>query len=102
MLDAAYDEEIKIMEPRLEFKTEAFQAILDETKKARPAGEKKSNLKTSSTGAILTAWRKMVSLTNSGRGNDHPYDRRLLDNPVEHNIDILRTHRHGIFFIVAG
>ena len=31
LLDAAYDEEIKVMEPRLEFKTEAFQAILDET-----------------------------------------------------------------------
>jgi NitT/TauT family transport system substrate-binding protein len=31
ILDAAYDEEIKVMEPRLEFKTEAFQAILDET-----------------------------------------------------------------------
>src|SRR5207249_11051385 len=29
---AAYDEEIKVMEPRLEFKTEAFQAILDEAK----------------------------------------------------------------------
>jgi ABC-type nitrate/sulfonate/bicarbonate transport system substrate-binding protein len=33
ILDAAYDEEIKVMEPRLEFKTEAFQAILDETAK---------------------------------------------------------------------
>ncbi len=31
LLDAAYDEEIKVMERRLEFKTEAFQAILDET-----------------------------------------------------------------------
>lgn len=31
VLDAAYDEEIKVIEPRLEFKTEAFQAILDET-----------------------------------------------------------------------
>jgi NitT/TauT family transport system substrate-binding protein len=31
ILDAAYDEEIKVMEPRLEFKGEAFQAILDET-----------------------------------------------------------------------
>jgi hypothetical protein len=40
VLDAAYDEEIEIMEPKLEFKTEAFQAILDETTKARPAGEK--------------------------------------------------------------
>ena len=44
----------------------------------------------------------MVSLTNSGRENDHPYDRRLLDNLVEHDIDILRAHRHGIFFVVAG
>jgi NitT/TauT family transport system substrate-binding protein len=42
-LDAAYDEEIKVMEPRLELKPEAFQAILDETarvdaraKKIRP------------------------------------------------------------------
>jgi hypothetical protein len=40
VLDAAYDEEIKIVEPRLEFKTEAFQSILDETAKARPAGKK--------------------------------------------------------------
>jgi ABC-type nitrate/sulfonate/bicarbonate transport system substrate-binding protein len=31
VLDAAYDEEIKVMEPRLQFKWEAFQAILDET-----------------------------------------------------------------------
>jgi NitT/TauT family transport system substrate-binding protein len=31
ILDAAYHEEIKVMEPRLEFKAEAFQAILDET-----------------------------------------------------------------------
>ena len=30
-LDAAYEEEIKVMEPRLELKPEAFQAILDET-----------------------------------------------------------------------
>ncbi|HEY7165403.1 MAG TPA: ABC transporter substrate-binding protein [Candidatus Binatia bacterium] len=35
-LDAAYDEEIKVMEPRLEFKNEAFQAILDETGKIDP------------------------------------------------------------------
>ena len=42
-LDAAYEEEIKVMEPRLELKPEAFQAILDETarvdaraKKIRP------------------------------------------------------------------
>ena len=33
LLDAAYEEEIKVMERRLEFKTEAFQAILDETAK---------------------------------------------------------------------
>jgi hypothetical protein len=32
-LDAAYDEEIRVMEPRLEFRNEAFQAILDETAK---------------------------------------------------------------------
>ncbi len=31
LLDAAYDEEIKVMEQRLEFKNEAFQAIIDET-----------------------------------------------------------------------
>ena len=43
LLDAAYDEEIKVLEPRLEFKNEAFQAIIDETgtvdaraKKIRP------------------------------------------------------------------
>ena len=90
------------MEPRLEFKTEAFHAILDETVKVDPRA-KKSNPKTSSTGVIiLTEWRRMVSLTNSGRENDHPYDHRLLDNLVEHNIDILRAHRNGIFFVVAG
>ena len=100
VLDAAYDEEIKIVEPRLEFKTEAFQSILDETAKARPAGEKNQTPRPHRPAHILTAWRKM--LTNSGRENDHPYDRRLLDNLVEHNIDILRAHRHGIFFIVAG
>jgi hypothetical protein len=83
------------MEPRLEFKTEAFQAILDETAKVDPRAKKNQ------TGAILTEWRKVVSLTNSGRENDHPYDRRLLDNLVEHDIDILRAHRHGIFFVVA-
>ena len=33
LLDAAYDEEIKVLEPRLEFKTEALQAIIDETAK---------------------------------------------------------------------
>ncbi len=31
LLDAAYDEEIKVLEPRLEFRSEAFQAIIDET-----------------------------------------------------------------------
>jgi ABC-type nitrate/sulfonate/bicarbonate transport system substrate-binding protein len=36
VLDAAYDEEIKVMEPRLEFKTEAIQAIIDETAKSDP------------------------------------------------------------------
>jgi hypothetical protein len=40
VLDAAYDEEIKVMEPRLEFKTEAFQAILDETAKVDPRARK--------------------------------------------------------------
>ena len=40
VLDAAYDEEIKVMEPRLEFKTEAFQAILDETAKTDPRAKK--------------------------------------------------------------
>ena len=40
ILDAAYDEEIKVMEPRLEFKTEAFQAILDETAKVDPRAKK--------------------------------------------------------------
>ena len=40
VLDAAYDEEIKVMEPRLEFKTEAFRAILDETAKVDPPAKK--------------------------------------------------------------
>ncbi|MBI3066931.1 MAG: ABC transporter substrate-binding protein [Deltaproteobacteria bacterium] len=40
ILDAAYDEEIKVMEPRLEFKTESFQAILDETAKVDPRAKK--------------------------------------------------------------
>jgi hypothetical protein len=40
LLDAAYDEEIKVMEPRLEFKMEAFQAILDETAKVDPRAKK--------------------------------------------------------------
>lgn len=42
---------INVMEPRLEFKTEAFHAILDETVKVDPRA-KKSNPKTSSTGVI--------------------------------------------------
>ncbi|MSP36918.1 MAG: hypothetical protein EXR70_00325 [Deltaproteobacteria bacterium] len=33
VLDSAYDEEIKALEPRLEFKLEALQAIIDETAK---------------------------------------------------------------------
>jgi NitT/TauT family transport system substrate-binding protein len=40
LLDAAYDEEIKVMEPRLQFKTEALQAILDETAKVDPRAKK--------------------------------------------------------------
>ena len=36
ILDAAYDEEIKVMEPRLEFKLDSIQAIVDETAKADP------------------------------------------------------------------
>ena len=40
ILDAAYDEEIKVMEPRLEFKTESFQAIIDETAKVDPRAKK--------------------------------------------------------------
>lgn len=40
ILDAAIDEEIKVMEPILEFKTEAFQAILDETGKVDPRVKK--------------------------------------------------------------
>jgi hypothetical protein len=40
LLEAAYDEEIKVMEPRLEFKPEAFQAILDETAKVDPRAKK--------------------------------------------------------------
>ena len=40
LLDAAYDEEIKVMEPRLEFKTESFQAIIDETAKIDPRAKK--------------------------------------------------------------
>ncbi|HEY6367771.1 MAG TPA: hypothetical protein VI585_23585, partial [Candidatus Binatia bacterium] len=40
VLDAAYDEEIKVMERRLAFKTEAFQAILDEATKVDPRASK--------------------------------------------------------------
>jgi ABC-type nitrate/sulfonate/bicarbonate transport system substrate-binding protein len=40
ILDAAYEEEIKVLEPRLEFKNEAFQAILDETAKVDPRAKK--------------------------------------------------------------
>jgi ABC-type nitrate/sulfonate/bicarbonate transport system substrate-binding protein len=36
ILDAAYDEEIKVMEPRMEFKLDSIQAIIDETAKADP------------------------------------------------------------------
>jgi ABC-type nitrate/sulfonate/bicarbonate transport system substrate-binding protein len=40
LLDAAYDEEIKVLEPRLEFKNEAFQAIIDETAKVDARAKK--------------------------------------------------------------
>jgi NitT/TauT family transport system substrate-binding protein len=40
VLDAAYDEEIKVMERRLEFKTAALQAILDETTKVDARAKK--------------------------------------------------------------
>jgi NitT/TauT family transport system substrate-binding protein len=40
LLDAAYDEEIKVLERRLEFKNEAFQAIIDETGKVDPRAKK--------------------------------------------------------------
>ena len=40
ILDAAYDEEIKVMEPRMEFKLESIQAIVDETAKADPRAKK--------------------------------------------------------------
>lgn len=40
VLDAAYDEEIKVLEPRLEFKTEAYQAILDEISKTDSRAKK--------------------------------------------------------------
>jgi len=40
VLDAAYDEEIKVLEPRLEFRNEALQAIIDETGKVDPRATK--------------------------------------------------------------
>jgi hypothetical protein len=40
ILDTAYDEEIKVMEPRLEFHNEAFQAIIDESAKTDPRVKK--------------------------------------------------------------
>jgi len=40
VLDAAYDEEIKVLEPRLEFRNEALQAIIDETGKVDPRANK--------------------------------------------------------------
>lgn len=44
ILDAAYDEEIKVLEPRLEFKIEAYQAILDEISKIDSRAKKSSPL----------------------------------------------------------
>jgi ABC-type nitrate/sulfonate/bicarbonate transport system substrate-binding protein len=40
VLDAAYDEEIKVMEPRMQFRMESLQAILDETAKTDPRAKK--------------------------------------------------------------
>jgi hypothetical protein len=40
ILDAAYDEEIKVMERTLEFNPKAFQAILDETAKVDARAKK--------------------------------------------------------------
>jgi NitT/TauT family transport system substrate-binding protein len=40
ILDAAYDEEIKVMEAKMEFKLESIQAIVDETAKADPRAAK--------------------------------------------------------------
>lgn len=40
ILDAAYDEEIKVMEPRLEFKIDSIQAIVDETAKTDPRAKR--------------------------------------------------------------
>ena len=40
VLDSAYDEEIKVMEPRMQFRMESLQAILDETSKTDPRAKK--------------------------------------------------------------
>jgi NitT/TauT family transport system substrate-binding protein len=40
ILETAYDEEIKVMEPRLEFKPDSIQAIIDETAKTDPRARK--------------------------------------------------------------
>lgn len=40
ILDAAYDEEIKVMEPRMQFRMESLQAILDETAKTDARAKK--------------------------------------------------------------
>jgi NitT/TauT family transport system substrate-binding protein len=40
VLDAAYEEEIKVLEPKLEFKMEGFQAILDEVGKVDARAKK--------------------------------------------------------------
>jgi NitT/TauT family transport system substrate-binding protein len=40
VLDTAYDEEIKVMEPRMQFRMESLQAILDETVKTDPRAKK--------------------------------------------------------------
>jgi len=40
ILDAAYDEEIKVLEPRMQFRMESLQAILDETAKTDPRAKK--------------------------------------------------------------
>ncbi|HVF46119.1 MAG TPA: hypothetical protein VNA17_00985 [Pyrinomonadaceae bacterium] len=42
ILDAAYDEEINVMEPTMEFKLESVQAIVDETAKADSRAKKAS------------------------------------------------------------
>jgi uncharacterized protein YxjI len=40
ILETAYDEEIKVMEPRLAFKLDSIQAIIDETAKTDPRAKK--------------------------------------------------------------